>query len=289
MKKWLKGCGLAALVIVVILVGAAVLVAVRSDRAPEPAAGAPAPQATATSAPANADAPAATATPEPETVTAQQLLQDFRDNEIRGDQLHKDQVKYVTGPIDDIRDDGRGYYIDFSSESPDWDFGSVRCRLREPAAAAALRAGQAVTVLGRIAGLGLFDTVEIEDCAVTWAEELPDGAESASPATDASDTVTAQQLLQDFRDNEIRGDQLHKDQVKTVTGRVDDIRDAGSGYYIDLGYEGDEWDFGQVHCQLRDPEQAVALRTGDAVAVRGRIAGLGLMDVIAIEDCAVEP
>ena len=74
-----------------------------------------------------------------------------------------------------------------------------------------------------------------------------------------------------------------------MTGRVDDVRDAGSGYYIDLGYEGDEWDFGQVHCQLRDPEQAVALRTGDAVAVRGRIAGLGLMDVITIEDCAVEP
>lgn len=68
-----------------------------------------------------------------------------------------------------------------------------------------------------------------------------------------------------------------------MTSRVDDVRDAGSGYYIDLGYEGDDWDFGQVHCQLRDLEQAVALRTGDAVA------GLGLMDVITIEDCAVEP
>ena len=138
--KWLKGCGIATLGIVVILIGAAVLVAVRSDRVPEPDAVATAPQAPATSAPANAEAPVATATPEPDTVPAQQLLQDFRDNEIRGDQLHKDQVKTVTGLIHDIRDAGSGYYIDLGYEGDDWDFGQVHCQLRDPEQAVALRA-----------------------------------------------------------------------------------------------------------------------------------------------------
>ena len=215
-------------------------------------------------------------------VTAQQLLQDFRDNEIRGNQLHKGQVKYVTGRIDDIRDRGSGYYIDLGYEGDDWDFGQVHCQLRDPEQAAALRAGQTVTVRGRIAGLGLFDIIDIEDCAV------PSDTMRPTQTDPASDRVTARQLLQDFRDNEIRGDQLHKGQVKYVTGRIDDIRDRGSGYYIDLGYEGDEWDFGQVRCQLRDPEQAAELRAGQAVTVRGRIAGLGLFDIIDIEDCAVE-
>lgn len=86
-------------------------------------------------------------------------------------------------------------------------------------------------------------------------------AAPVAPATPEPETVTAQQRLQAFRDNEIRGDQLH----------------------IDLGYEGDEWDFGQAPCQLRDPEPAGALRTGNAVA------GRGLLDAMAIEDCAVEP
>ena len=221
-------------------------------------------------------------------VTAQQLLQDFRDNEIRGNQLHKGQVKYVTGRIDGIRDEGGGYYIDLGYEGDEWDFGQVHCQLREPERAVELRAGQSVTVRGRIAGLGLFNIIEIEDCAVTSAEAVPPGTASWTQADPASDTVTAQQLLQDFRDNEIRGDQLHKGQVKYVTGRIDDIRDGGNGYCLVLGYEGDEWDFGQVHCQLRDPEQAAELGTGQAVTVRGRIAGLGLFDIIEIEDCGVE-
>ena len=151
-----------------------------------------------------------------------------------------------------------------------------------------LRAGQSVTVRGRIAGLGLFDIIEIEDCAVTSAEAVPLGTARSAQTDPASDTVTAQQLLQDFRDNEIRGDQLHKGQVKYVIGRIDDIRDGGGGYYLVLGYEGDEWDFGQVHCQLREPERAVELGIGQAVTVRGRIAGLGLFDIIEIEDCGVE-
>ena len=230
----------------------------------------------------------APADPASDTVTAQQLLQDFRDNEVRGDQLHKGQVKYVTGRIDDIRDGGSGYYIDLGYEGDEWDFGQVHCQLRDPERAVALRTGQAVTVRGRIAGLGLFDIIDIEDCAVTSAEAVPPSTARLAPADPASDTVTAQQLLQDFRDNEVRGDQLHKGQVKYVTGRIDDIRDGGSGYYIDLGYEGDEWDFGQVHCQLRDPEQAAELKAGQAVTIRGRIAGLGLFDVIEIEDCRVE-
>lgn len=86
-------------------------------------------------------------------------------------------------------------------------------------------------------------------------------AAPVAPAAPEPETVTAQPRLQAFRDDEIRGDQLH----------------------IALRYEGDEWDFGQAPCQLRDPEPAGTLRTGNAVA------GRGLLDVIAIEDCAVEP
>lgn len=230
------------------------------------------------------------------TVTAQQLLQDFRDNEIRGDQLHKGKVKYVVGLVDEVRDDGRGYYIELGYEGDELEFGQVRCHLRNPQEAAALNRGQSLTVQGRIAGLGLFDIVEIEDCAVAKTEASPLEAEGSAQA-DASanefraaagaDTVAAQQLLQDFRDNEFRGDQLHKDKVKSVAGLVRDIRDDGRGYYVELGYAGDEWEFGQVRCQLRNPEEAVALSEGQSLTVQGRIAGLDLLDIVVIEDCTV--
>ena len=130
--------------------------------------------------------------------------------------------------------------------------------------------------------------LETEPAAVATASQATAASVLANAPTVASEpeTLTAQQLLQDFRDNEIRGNQLRKGQVRCVTDRIDDIRD-GSGYYSDLGYEGDDWDFGQVHCQLRDPERAVVLRAGQAVTVQGRMAGLDLFDVIALEGCAV--
>ena len=131
--------------------------------------------------------------------------------------------------------------------------------------------------------------LETEPGAVATSSRATAASVPANAPTVASEpeTVTAQPLLQDFRDNEIRGNQLRKGQVRYVTDRIDDIRDGGSGYYIDLGCEGDDWNFSQVHCQLRDPERAVELRAGQSVTVQGRIAGLGLFDVIAIEDCAV--
>ena len=280
------------------------LLARGSDRFLTRSAGAPAPP-TATLTPTvtrtPTGTPTATATPPPPppslaTVTAQQLLQDFRDNEIRGDQLHKGKVKYVVGLVDEVRDDGRGYYIDLGDMGDEREFGQVRCYLRNPEEAAALNRGQSLTVQGRIAGLDLFDVVEIEDCAVAKTEAAPLEAEGSAQA-DASanefraaagaDTVAAQQLLQDFRDNEFRGDQLHKDKVKSVAGLVRDIRDDGLGYYVELGYEGDEWDFGQVRCQLRNPEEAVALSEGQSLTVQGRIAGLDLLDIVVIEDCTV--
>ncbi len=132
----------------------------------EPAAVATASRATAASVPANAP----TVAPEPETVTAQPLLPDFRDNEIRGSQPHKRPVRYVPDRIDDIRDGGSGCPIDPGYEGNDWDFSRVHCQLRAPEREAELRVGQSVTVQGLIAGLGLFNVIAIEDRAVTSAE-----------------------------------------------------------------------------------------------------------------------
>ena len=278
------------------------LLARGSDRFLTRSAGSPAPP-TATLTPTvtrtPTGTPTATATSPPPslaTVTAQQLLQDFRDNEIRGDQLHKGKVKYVVGLVDEVRDEGRGYYIVLGYAGDEREFGQVRCQLRHPEEAAALNRGQSLTVQGRIAGLDLFDVVEIEDCAVAKTEAAPLEAEGSAQADTSAnefraaagaDTVAAQQLLQDFRDNEFRGDQLHKDKVKSVAGLVRGIRDDGRGYYIELGYAGDERELGQVRCQLRNPEEAVALSEGQSLTVQGRIAGLDLLDIVVIEDCTV--
>ena len=229
-------------------------------------------------------------------MTAQQLLQDFRDNEIRGDQLHKGKVKYVVGLVNEVINEGRGFYIALGYAGDEREFGGVRCQLRNPEEPAALYRGQSLTVQGRIAGLDRFDIVAIEDCDVAKTEAAPLEAEGSAQADTSAnefraaagaDTVAAQQLLQDFRDNEIRGDQLHKDKVKSVTGLVRGIRDEGRGYYIALGYAGDERELGQVRCQLRNPEEAVALSEGQSLTVQGRIAGLDLLDIVVIEDCTV--
>ena len=133
----------------------------------------------------------------------------------------------------------------------------------------------------------LTPTVTLTPTATLRPTVTPTVTATSTPVSASLATVTAQQLLQDFRDNEIRGDQLHKDKVKSVAGLVRDIRDDGRGYYIELGYAGDEWEFGQVRCQLRNPEEAVALSEGQSLTVQGRIAGLDLLDIVVIEDCTV--
>ena len=100
------------------------------------------------------------------------------------------------------------------------------------------------------------------------AASVPTNAPTVAPEPE---TVTAQPLLPDFRDHELRGNQLRKGQARYVPDRIDDIRDGGSGYPIDPGYEGDDWDFSRVHCQLRDPERAVELRAGQAVTVQAAL------------------
>lgn len=133
----------------------------------------------------------------------------------------------------------------------------------------------------------LTPTVTLTPTATLIPTFTPTATATSTPVSASLATVTAQQLLQDFLDNEIRGDQLHKGKVKYVVGLVDEVRDDGRGYYIELGYEGDELDFGQVRCQLRNPEEAVALSEGQSLTVQGRIAGLDLLDIVVIEDCTV--
>ena len=133
----------------------------------------------------------------------------------------------------------------------------------------------------------LTPTVTLTPTATLIPTFTPTVTATSTPVSASLATVTAQQLLQDFLDNEIRGDQPHKDKVKSVAGLVRDIRDDGLGYYIELGYAGDEWELGQVRCQLRNPEEAVALSEGQSLTVQGRIAGLDLLDIVVIEDCTV--
>jgi hypothetical protein len=89
--------------------------------------------------------------------------------------------------------------------------------------------------------------------------------------------LTADQLLDDYRKNQIGADQKYKDKLIEVTGKVASIGKVPlAGYYIDLASSG-EGELG-IKCfldkdDMASEEKAAKLKEGDQVTLAGRCEG----------------
>ena len=94
-------------------------------------------------------------------------------------------------------------------------------------------------------------------------------------------------LLDEYKDNEVRADAKYKDQTIEVTGLVGDVKkDILGSIYVTVG-RGALFEFPVVQCFAARGQEAAAanLSKGNRVTVRGRVSGL-VMNVL-VKDCTI--
>lgn len=102
-----------------------------------------------------------------------------------------------------------------------------------------------------------------------------------------SQTVALSTLLSDYKDNEVRADEIYKDTFITTTGKVGDVKKSfADSMYITVG-TGKAFEIPSVQCSLTDDNKskAASLSKGDTVTVKGKVSGL--MMNVQIEDCMI--
>jgi hypothetical protein len=110
-------------------------------------------------------------------------------------------------------------------------------------------------------------------------------AEPAKP--DA--VVTADELLEQYKKNEIAADQKYKDKLVEVSGKVAEVKKAPIlGYYVALGspQEGEMFD---IMCYLDTSAEADAakLNKGDSVTLLGYCRGRAAGVILNFKSCVI--
>jgi hypothetical protein len=129
--------------------------------------------------------------------------------------------------------------------------------------------------------------------AKVGADAITDAAASAKKVDDtakaAAITVGIDQLLNDYKANEVRADEAYKGKYIVTGGIVQDVKkDLGDSIYVTIAPIGAK---GFVHpvvqCFPPDTEKADAMKLdkGSRVAVKGRVDGL-LFNVL-VKECAL--
>ncbi|MDI3291996.1 hypothetical protein [Polyangium sp. 15x6] len=115
----------------------------------------------------------------------------------------------------------------------------------------------------------------------------------AAPARDftgrPSLMVSAKDVLDEYKNNEVRADGKFKDKIVQIRGKVGDVKkDITDSIYVTVG-TGATLEIPEVQCFVKDGEAkaAAALNKGEDVTVIGRVDGL-LMNVL-VKDCVINP
>lgn len=100
-------------------------------------------------------------------------------------------------------------------------------------------------------------------------------------------TVALSTLLDDYKDNEVRADELYKGAFVTTTGKVGDVKkDIMDNMFVTVG-TGKRFEIPEVQCTLTpdNKSKAANLSKGDSVTVKGKVSGL--MMNVQLEDCMI--
>ncbi|MGZ3457363.1 MAG: OB-fold protein [Archangium sp.] len=135
---------------------------------------------------------------------------------------------------------------------------------------------------------GIAFKIFVALCVLTWVLAKLGGGDGAAPAKRTVDAkqVELRTLLAEYTDNEVRADAAYKGQLIQTTGVVEDVkRDILNTAYVIVG-TGRRYETRQVQCFVdEDQAKAVAsLTQGSRITIRGRVAGLMLINV-HVKDC----
>lgn len=101
--------------------------------------------------------------------------------------------------------------------------------------------------------------------------------------------VTAQQMLEVYKANEVKGDATYKGKLVDVTGVVDSVGVTLGQTYVTLS-DGDEYAVQTVQCFIKKEDAEIAkagdLQKGKTITIEGTVDGLSLN--VGVNDCVIK-
>jgi RNA polymerase subunit RPABC4/transcription elongation factor Spt4 len=139
-----------------------------------------------------------------------------------------------------------------------------------------------VVVSLSVAGQGGKDTVQ----SSANAKDIKQSTSESEP--EQSISVTAEQLLEAYNENEVKADSQYKGKVLEVTGIVNTIgKDILDEAYVTVG-SGEPYEVWSVQCYFGkgDLDSISELSPGDTVTISGKCSGKTLN--VALKQCTVK-
>ena len=100
-------------------------------------------------------------------------------------------------------------------------------------------------------------------------------------------TVTADEVIQTFEDNELRGKELYTGKRAQITGVVEHVGETSGRAFVTLKNSNDSHSLIELQCFFKDPTSLSNLVEGQSVTLVGTIGGLSVD--ISVEDCRFLP
>lgn len=167
---------------------------------------------------------------------------------------------------------------------------------------ASLETGQKTKAIVEALGTSNVDEVVKQNTVITTSAATPPESPVPVPAPSSSAATTpalklgrpamrvsAKEVLEEYKNNEVRADGQYKDKLVQVRGLVGETKkDISGAIYVTIG-TGGLLEVPVLQCFAKDGEEKAfaALNKGDTITVAGRVEGL-MMNVI-VKECVINP
>ena len=249
------------------------------------------------------------------SVSAEELSRDYANNEVAAKVKYEGKQALITGEVLSIRESGINYDIGLVSGTSTFFWVSIDCQVdrSQQTAVLELNKGQVVTLLGKIRRnedvFGIADVdIVIDDCVIQRENAIiptPTSISSNEPTSTATPVLTptlisvsAEELSQDYLNNEVATKAKYEGKQALITGEVLSIRESGINYDVSLASGGSSLLSllrVSIGCQVDGSQQAsiVELSKGQVTTVIGTIRrneeAFGIVDIdIVIDDCVIQ-
>ena len=218
-------------------------------------------------------------------VTADKILNDYEENKLSTEQKYKGKIVEITGTASRIASDNENKaYVVIRQEMGST---SLKCYFVKSARKEllALTKGDVVVLRGIWKGISLGD-IEFADCEIikdgkesreTSSEE--EQADSDSETVDGVLKVTADEIMDDYTENELAADQKYKEKSVEMTGTVTRIASHyEKGAYVSFRQKRG---IATIYCFFAKgtEKELFALKKGETVTIQGTGKGISYSDI----------
>lgn len=210
-------------------------------------------------------------------VSAVDLFQAYKDNEVAAAEKYTDKVVEVQGTVNGVKDG----YVELNEDNGQFQLGLVHItpNAENKARLASLNKGQSIRVRGYCKGKG-FAAVNVEDAVfLDQAGNAPeDKPGESTPEKDAAvKQVSAVELFSAYKNNEVAANNAYKGKTVEIRGTIHGFKSR----YVELDENDGQFQLGLVHVTLsgKSKDKMASLKKSQSIEVRGVCTGKSFASV----------